>query len=147
VGSSSSERIIVESICKLDCEFDDTLPLPTEVEREFLDHAGDGLTALAWLADHGIDSAPPHAALIQYGMVWNPETGRYQFMIYSPDHIGPKHPPELAVPIIEDGTFVPALYQQRWHVIRSCDVPRSVARTREPYSAGGAASCPSDGLA
>jgi hypothetical protein len=90
--------------------FDDTLPLPTEVEREFLDHAGDGLTAIAWLADHGIDSAPPHAALVQYGVVWNPETGRYQFMIYSPDHVGPKHPPELAVPIIEDGTFVDLLF-------------------------------------
>jgi hypothetical protein len=91
-------------------DFDDTLPLPAEVETEFRDKVGDNLTALAWLADHGIDSAPTDVALIQYGMVWNPETGRYQFVIYAPDHIGPKHPPELAIPIIEDGTFVDLLF-------------------------------------
>jgi hypothetical protein len=107
---SSSERIVVESICKLDCNFDDTLPLPAEVEREFLDHAGDDLTALTWLAEHGIDSAPTHVALIQYGMAWTPDSGRYQFVIYAPDHIGPKHPPELAIPIIEDGIFVDLLF-------------------------------------
>jgi hypothetical protein len=39
-------------------DFDDTLPLPDEVEAEFRDKAGDNLTALAWLTDHGIDSAP-----------------------------------------------------------------------------------------
>jgi hypothetical protein len=114
VGSSSSERIIVESICKLDCKldcnFDVTLPLPAEVEAEFREKAGDNLTALAWLTDHGIDSAPTDVALIQYGMVWNPETGRYQFMIYAPDHVGPKHAPELAIPIIEDGIFVDLLF-------------------------------------
>ena len=53
------------------CNFDDTLPLPDEVEREFLDHAGDDLTALAWLAEHDIDPAPilEHVgkiALVQY---------------------------------------------------------------------------------
>jgi hypothetical protein len=89
-------------------EFDD-LPLPTEVEREYLDHAGDGLTAIAWLADLGIDSAPSHAALIQYGMVWNPETGRFRFLIYAPEHVGPKCQPVLAVPIIEDGVFIDLL--------------------------------------
>jgi hypothetical protein len=31
-------------------------------------------------------------------------------MIYPPDHIGPKHPPELAIPIIEDGIFVDLLF-------------------------------------
>jgi hypothetical protein len=90
--------------------FDDTLPLPAEVEKEFRDNAGDDLTALAWLADHGIDAAPDHVALIQYGMIWNSETGRYRFLIYTPEHIGPKHPHELAIPIIEDGKFIDLLF-------------------------------------
>ena len=90
-------------------DFDDTLPLPTEVENEFRKKAGDNLTALAWLYDHGVESAPQDAALIQYGIVWTPETGRYRFLIYGPDHIGPKHPPELAVPIAVDGTFADLL--------------------------------------
>jgi len=91
-------------------DFDDTLPLPAEVEAEFREKAGDNLTALAWLTDHGIDSAPTDVALIQYGMIWNPKTGRYRFLIYAPDHIGPKHRPELAIPIIEDGTFIDLLF-------------------------------------
>jgi hypothetical protein len=104
---SSSETISVESICN----FDDTLPLPAEVETEYREKAGDDLTALAWLSDHGIDSAPQqHVALIQYGMAWNPETGRYLFLIYAPEHVGPKHPPELAIPIYEDGNFVDLLF-------------------------------------
>jgi hypothetical protein len=90
--------------------FDDTLPLPDEVEQEYREKAGGNLTALAWLSDHGIESAPQHVALIQYGMVWNPETGRYRFLIYSPDHVGPKYPAELAIPVIEDGTFVDLLF-------------------------------------
>jgi hypothetical protein len=94
----------------MESTYDDTLPLPAEVEREFLNHAGDDLTALAWLSDHGIDSAPQHAALIQYGMVWNPETGRYLFLIYIPEHVGPKHPPELAIPVYEDGNFIDLLF-------------------------------------
>jgi hypothetical protein len=89
--------------------FDDTLPLPDEVEQEFK-KAGDNLTTLAWLSDHGIDTAPQCAALIQYGMVWNPETGRYRFLIYTADHVGPKYPPELAVPVHEDGKFVDLLF-------------------------------------
>jgi hypothetical protein len=45
VRRSSSEKHFVESP---DCNnFDDTLPLPAEVEREFIDNAGDGLTAIA----------------------------------------------------------------------------------------------------
>jgi hypothetical protein len=94
----------------MESTYDDTLPLPAEVEREFLEKAGDDLTALAWLADHGIDSAPQHVALIQYGMVWTPETGRYLFLIYTPEHVGPKHPPELAVPIYENGIFIDLLF-------------------------------------
>src|SRR5712664_3443537 len=95
--------------------FDDTLPLPAEVEREFLDHAGDELIAKTWLEDHGIDPAPiiEHVgkiALVQYWNVWNPGTGRYRLLIYMPDHIGPKYPPELAVPIIENGVFVDLLF-------------------------------------
>jgi hypothetical protein len=97
----------VESISE---SYRNTLPLSADVESEFIDRAGDGLTALAWLAEHGIDSPPDHVALIQYGMVWNPEVGRYRFVIYAPDHIGPKHAPELAIPIIEDGTFVDLLF-------------------------------------
>jgi hypothetical protein len=91
-------------------DFDDTLPLPTEVETEFRDKAGDNLIALAWLSGHGVDSAPNDVALIQYAMVWTAETGRYRFLIYAPDHVGPKHPPELAIPIVEDGTFVDLLF-------------------------------------
>jgi hypothetical protein len=90
--------------------FDDTMPLPDEVEREFLDKAGDDLTALTWLADHGVEFAPEQVALIQYGMIWNPETGRYQFLIYAPEHVGPKYPPELAIPIIDDSTFTDILF-------------------------------------
>src|ERR1700730_11857239 len=89
--------------------FDDTLPTPDEVEREFFEHAGDGLSALAWLAERGIDTAPEHAALIQYAFVWTPESGRYQFLIYGPDYVGPKRRPALAVPIIEDGVFIDLL--------------------------------------
>jgi hypothetical protein len=107
-GESDSD----ESIISMDSisTFDDTLPLPNEVEREFRENAGDDLTAIAWLADHDIDAAPEHAALIQYGMIWNPETGRYRFIIYGPEHIGPKHPLEFAMPIYEDGIFVDLLF-------------------------------------
>ncbi|WP_156179991.1 hypothetical protein [Bradyrhizobium sp. LTSPM299] len=89
--------------------FDDSLPLPDEVAQEFFDKAGDNLTAVAWLAEHGVETAPEHIALIQYGMIWNPETGRYRFLIYAPDHVGPKHPPELAIPITEDGQLIDLL--------------------------------------
>jgi len=92
------------------CDFDDTLPLPTEVENEFSDKAGDNLNALTWLSDHGVESTRKDVALIQYGMIWSPETGRYQFLIYQPGHVGPKHPAELAIPIIEDGTFIDLLF-------------------------------------
>jgi hypothetical protein len=152
------------------CDYHDTLPLPNEVQHEYRESAGDNLTALAWLEERGIGSAPEHrlsqnatkeiaspaklpklrshcsdlsslvshslsllrnngfdlsssgscserelrsgglhVALIQYGMVWNPETGRYRFLIYDPGHVGPKYPPELAIPIIENGVFVDLL--------------------------------------
>lgn len=94
--------------------FDDTLPLPNEVEQEFLGKAGDALTALSWLADHGVDtSPPPQSAAIQYGIVWNSETGRYMFVVYGPEHVGPKHPHELAVPIFEDGALIDLLVISR----------------------------------
>src|ERR1035437_6330569 len=96
----SENNFFMESISLDDTlplpDYDTTLPLPTEVEQAFHDNAGDGMTALAWLADHGIDSVPERAALIQYGMVWNPVSGRYDFKIYAADHIGPKRRPALA---------------------------------------------------
>jgi hypothetical protein len=97
------------------CNFDETLPLPDEVEREFLDNAGDDLTALAWLAERDIDPAPilehvGRIALVQCGTAWDSETGRHRLFIHGPDHIGPKYEPELAIPIIEDGTFVDLLF-------------------------------------
>ncbi len=92
----------------------DTLPLPAEVEREFIAHAGDDMTARAWLAERDIDPAPilnhvGRIALVQYGTAWNPETGRYQFLIYGPDHVGPKRHPALAVPIVKGGEFIDLL--------------------------------------
>ena len=114
LGRVVDESSFMQSICNFDdttlLDYDDTLPLPDEVEKEFLEHAGNDVTALAWLAEHGVDAAPEHVALIQYGMVWNPETGRYRFVIHGADHIGPKHPPELAVPIVEDGVFIDLLF-------------------------------------
>ena len=96
----------------MESTYDDTLPLPDDVEREFLDHAGGDVNA--WFEQHDIAAAPigvaPIGKLIQYGMIWNPETGRYRFLIYAPDHIGPKHPPELAVPIFEGSVFVDLLF-------------------------------------
>jgi hypothetical protein len=87
--------------------FDDSLPLPAEVEREFHDHAGGDVND--WFEKHDI-AAEPIGKIIQYGMVWNPETGRYQFTIYGSEYIGPKHNPELAIPILEDGVFVDMLF-------------------------------------
>jgi hypothetical protein len=84
--------------------YDNTLPLPEEVEKEFSDKAGDGLSVTEWLTE-----PPPGAALIQYGTIWNPETGRYRFVIYRPEHIGPKHPAELAIPIFDHGAFLDLL--------------------------------------
>ena len=88
----------------MDFDYDDTLPSPTEVFQEFSDKVGDCVSAAEWL-----DNPPPGAALIQYATIWNPETGRYRFVIYDGDYVGPKHPPELAVPIIQDGAFVDLL--------------------------------------
>jgi hypothetical protein len=91
----------------MEASFDDTLPLPCEVEKEFNTKAGDKSNAQSWLAERNIKNAV--LALIQYGVIWNSDTGRYRFSIYDPDHIGPKHPPELAIPIIEDGRFLDLL--------------------------------------
>ncbi len=92
----------------MDFTYDDTLPPPDEVEREFFDHAGGDVNA--WFERHDIAAAPIGGKLIQYGMIWNPCTGRYRFLIYTPDHVGPKYPPELAIPIFEDGVFVDLLF-------------------------------------
>lgn len=92
----------------MDPTFDDTLPLPGEVEQEFFSKTRDNLAALTWLQERDIDTQT-NVALIQYATIWNPETGRYRFLIYGPDHIGPKHPPELAIPIAEDGKFLDLL--------------------------------------
>jgi hypothetical protein len=89
------------------CTFDDTLPLPDDVGREY--HAHPGGDVKAWLTEHSID-AEPIGKVIEYGMVWNPAAGRYDFKVYGPDHVGPKHAPELAVPIVEDGKFVDLLF-------------------------------------
>jgi hypothetical protein len=90
--------------------YDDTLPLPAEVEREFRDNTGIGLSAAAWLGDHGIDPMPVGgAALIEYTFAWNPTAGRYDFRIYDAEHVGPKREPVLAVPILEDGKFIDLL--------------------------------------
>jgi hypothetical protein len=111
-SKSNDESIsVMSTISTFDTlpDYDDTLPLPAEVEREFLEHAGGDVNA--WFAKHDIDiAAAPIGKLIQYGMVWNPTTGRYQFLIYEPDHIGPKHPPELAIPMFEDGKFIDLLF-------------------------------------
>jgi hypothetical protein len=102
--NESYESIVMESL------FDDTLPLPADVERAFLEHAGDGLSATEWLEERGIDPAPiENAALIQSSLVWNSHAGRYDFLIYGPDHIGPKRRPALAVPIVENGQFIDLL--------------------------------------
>jgi hypothetical protein len=60
-------------------------------------------------ADTTTADAAPIGKIIQYGIVWNPDTGRYQFLIYGPDHVGPKRAPVLAVPIYEDGKFIDLL--------------------------------------
>ena len=59
----------------MESTFDDTLPLPNEVENELLDKAGDKSAALAWLKERGIESRAD-VALIQYATIWNPDTGR-----------------------------------------------------------------------
>ncbi|MGY3079699.1 hypothetical protein ACVWZZ_006107 [Bradyrhizobium sp. LM6.10] len=94
----------------MESTFDDTLPTAEEVEREFQERGSDKASALTWFTEHGVDtSPPPQAAVIQYGVVWTPGLGRYRFVIYDSSHIGPKHPRELAVPVMEDGRFIDLL--------------------------------------
>jgi hypothetical protein len=133
--------------------YDETLPLPADVEREFRENAGDGLTALAWLADHGIDAAPEHAAVIQYAMAWDYDSERYWFIIYGPDHVGPKHEPELAVPIFENGKFIDLLFinesmsfvratcRAKWLGTVAGPVLRLHAHPLDWIAAGGAGAC------
>ena len=105
--------------------FDDTLPAAEEVEREFKARGGDKGAATKWLAGHGVDTSPPQAALIQYGVAWTPDVGRYRFVIYGPEHVGPKYPPELAIPIYESDAFVDLLVigdDQSWAMV-TCRTP------------------------
>jgi hypothetical protein len=93
---------------------DDTLPLPVEVEQEFLDQASDAAGASEWLTKLGVDARPIIAsvgciALVQSSMILGPDRSRYQFRIYGHQHIGPKYPPSVAIPIIEYDTFVDLL--------------------------------------
>jgi hypothetical protein len=93
---------------------DDTLPLVADVERIFSEHAGDELSARAWLEECEIDPGPiiervGKIAVMSYALVWNPETGCYDFRAYDVDHVGPKRQPALAVPIMESGEFVDLL--------------------------------------
>ena len=68
-------------------------------------------------------------ALVQCGTVWNPETERYRFFIYEPEHVCPKYPAELAIPIIEDGVFIDLLFiNDPARELRA--VPRSLHRKR-----------------
>lgn len=93
----------------MESTFDDTLPTAEEVWSEFQERAGGKAAAIKWLAEHGVNTPPPpQAAVIQYGVVWT-EVGRYRFVIYGPEHVGPKDSPELAVPIFENGTFIDLL--------------------------------------
>jgi hypothetical protein len=93
---------------------DDTMPLPTEVEREFFGKGTDEVSAIEWLPELEIDPAPVLAvagrvACIQWTMLWDSEAERYQFHIYSPDHIGPKGNQHFAMPIMRDGVFADLL--------------------------------------
>jgi hypothetical protein len=85
------------------CALKKTPPLPDQVEKEFLAHAGDDVNA--WSTEHGIDAAPI-GKLIQYAMVLNPKTGRYRFVIS--DRVAERQP-VLAVPIYDDGKFIDLL--------------------------------------
>jgi hypothetical protein len=94
------------------------------------------MTTLEWLADHGID-AEPIGEVFSYDIVWNAETGRYQFIIYGPEHVGPK---VLGVPIYEDGEFVDLLligedmsFETACNSQPSCRVAGSRLHRRVPY--------------
>jgi hypothetical protein len=106
---------------------DNTLPLPTEVEGDFLAHATDMRSACAWLIALDVDPQPiinsvGRIALIETAFVWSPYADRYEFKVYDPEHIGPKYPPSLAVPIIEVGTFVDLLliYSNSFEFTTAC---------------------------
>ncbi|SFI32659.1 hypothetical protein [Bradyrhizobium sp. Gha] len=86
---------------------DDTLPIPADVERRFLENVSHEVGVRTWLEEREIDpERTGQAALINYGYVWNGV--RYNFKIYPAEHIGPKRS-ALAVPIIEAGQFVDLL--------------------------------------
>jgi hypothetical protein len=93
---------------------DDTMPLPADVEREFLDKGTDQVSALAWLDELEIDPGPiletaGCIAAVQWTLIWDCHSERYRFHIYEPEHVGPKYPLHIAVPIVEDGAFVDLL--------------------------------------
>lgn len=93
---------------------DDTMPLPADVEREFMDKGTDQAGAIEWLGELGIDPAPilqtaGRIASFQWTGPWDPYAARYRFQIYDAEHIGPKAAWYIAVPIVEAGTFVDLL--------------------------------------
>jgi hypothetical protein len=110
---SRAEAIHMEcSVMFLD--YDNTLPLPADVEQEFLDQDSDPAGASAWLTEFGIDVRPiiervGCIALVQSATTWDPDQGRYQFRSYGHEHIGPKYPSSFAIPIIEAGAFIDLL--------------------------------------
>jgi hypothetical protein len=76
-------------------DYDDTLPLPADVEREFMQKGTDQVTAIAWLSELEIDPQPilkiaGRIAAFQWTMPWDQNAGRYGFQIYEPDHVGLK---------------------------------------------------------
>jgi hypothetical protein len=83
---------------------DDTLPLPADVELEYLKRESDTMKAAQ--EQFGIDVP---CARLEYELVWNPESERNDFKTYGPEDIGPRRYHALAVPITEGDKFIDLL--------------------------------------
>jgi hypothetical protein len=96
-------------------EVDDTLPVPSDVEREFLAKGTDQAGALAWLADLEIDPVPVvdfhdgHIALVDATINPDHSAGRNRFRIHCPDFIGPRYGQYFACAIRKRGAFIDLL--------------------------------------